>query len=150
MNKKRKRNTLVHVEDAHKRQQLAVDRERAGRDVELGERRQRERLEQPVPDQVQRVGPGHAQPYLDRVVLVVRVHEPVVHQEVRVGAHPVEYVHLIVGRVVAVRVAHAHVVRLLEVGGQLQDGRRRGRERRQRRTHNKTISVLYVNISLYL
>lgn len=116
--------TLVHVENAHERQQLAVDWERAGRDVELREGGQRERLKQPVSDQVQRVGPGHSQPYLDRVVLVIRVHESVVHQEVRVGAHPVEYVHLVVGRVVAVRVAHAHVARLLEIRGQLRRGRR--------------------------
>lgn len=54
------RRTLVHVENAHERQQLAVDGKRAGRDMKLGEGGQRKRLQQPVPDQVQRVGPGHA------------------------------------------------------------------------------------------
>lgn len=111
--------TLVHVEDADEREQLAVDRERAKGQVELGEGRQRERLEQPAPELVQRVGAGHAQPDFHGVVLVVRVHEPVVHQEVGVRAYPVEYVHLIVGRVIAVRVADAHVVRFHEIGRQL-------------------------------
>jgi len=111
--------TLVHVEDADEREELSVDGKRSGREVELGEGGQRERLEQAVPERVERVGPGDAKPYLDGVMFVVRVNEPVVHQEVGVGPHPVEYVHLFVGRVVAVRVAHAHVARLDEIGRQL-------------------------------
>lgn len=102
--------TLIHVEDADEREELSVDGKRSGREVELGEGGQRERLKQAVPERVELVRPGDAQPYLHGVVFVVRVHEPVVHQEVCVGAHPVKYVHLLVGRVVAVRVAHAHVV----------------------------------------
>jgi len=102
--------TLVHVEDADEREKLSVDGKRAGRDVELGEGGQRERLEQAVPERVERVRPRDAQPYLDGVVFVVRVHEPVVHQKVGVCAHSVEYVHLVVGRVVSVSVAYAHVV----------------------------------------
>lgn len=108
--------TLVHVEDANKRQQLAVDGERAGRQVELGQGGQRERLEQPVTERIERVGARDSETDFHGVVLVVRVHEPVVHQEVGVRAHSVEYVHLIVRRVIAVRVTHAHVVRFHEVG----------------------------------
>lgn len=111
--------TLVHVKDADEREELSVDGKRSGREVELCEGGQRERLEQAVPERVERVGPGDAKPYLDGVMFVVRVHEPVVHQEVGVGPHPVEYVHLFVSSVVAVRVAHAHIARLDEIGRQL-------------------------------
>jgi len=113
--------TLIHVEDADECEKLAIDGKRAGRDIELGEGGKRERLEQTVPDRVERIGPGDAQPYLHGVVLVIRIHEPIVHQEIGVGAHPVEYVHLVFGREVAVSVAHARVARLVEFGGQLQN-----------------------------
>lgn len=111
--------TLIHVEDADECEELAVDRNRAGRDEELGEGGKRERLEQTVPDRVERVGPRDAQPYLHGVVLVIWIHESVVHQEVGVGAHPVEYVHLVFGHEISVGVAHARVARLDEFGRQL-------------------------------
>lgn len=110
---------MIHVEDADECEELAVDGKRAGSDKELGEGGKRERLEQTVPERVERIGPGDAQPYLHGVVLVIRIHEPVVHQEVGVGAHPVEYEHLVFGREVAVGVAHARVARLDEFGRKL-------------------------------
>lgn len=112
---------MVHVENADKRQELAVERRVARLQVEVDRGGQRERLEQATTERIQRVGPGHAQVYLYGVVFVIRVHEPVVNQKVGVRAHPVEYEHLFVGRVLAVRVANNRVVRSLVFGGQLCD-----------------------------